>query len=86
LDLEALEVVLDGLRIVALIVVDTSDVVEGGGGVDASLPLDPLLDLEALEVVLDGLRIVALIVVDTSDVVEGGGGVDASLPLILSWI
>jgi hypothetical protein len=57
LDLEALEVVLDGLRIVALIVVDTSDVVEGGGGVDASLPLDPLFDLEALEVVLDGLHV-----------------------------
>jgi hypothetical protein len=60
--------IIDGLRIVALIVVDQTDVIEGGGGVDASLPLDPLLDLEALGVVLDGLRIVALIVVDISDV------------------
>jgi hypothetical protein len=57
LDLEALEVVLDGLRIVALMVVDISDVVEGGGSVDASLPLDPLLDLEALGEVLDGLHV-----------------------------
>jgi hypothetical protein len=81
LDLEALEEVLYGLRIVTIIVVDTSNVVEGGGSVDASLPLDPLLDLEALEEVLYGLRIVALIVVDISDVVEGGGSVDASLPL-----
>jgi hypothetical protein len=57
LDLEALGEVLDGLRIVALIVVDQTDVVEGGGGVDASLPLDPLLDLEALGEVLDGLHV-----------------------------